>query len=215
MIQIPPDRMPKHRPRPLLPIGKGPSEEPTVLCIDCRHFTEEKGLPPMCAAPSVRVYDPVRGNAAGPSCSRMRAEDGACKFAGMLFEHVASQVAVPSRANPIPMPSPGRSHPERQSDYKSDTPTAICESAPDSLNKFDLATLRCTTPVADETREVGMAFEKRNGEVIRLRVPIADMAALTADALEYMAAHRSRVHSRQSPGMPSVDISTPDDGMKV
>lgn len=92
---------------------------------------------------------------------------------------------------------------------------AISADAPGPLAKFTQAAWRSTTPVDDDSLQIGVAFASEDGEVLRLRLPISGAASFCESALEYLNAHRTRVHSRQSPGIPSDDVSTPEDGRKV
>jgi len=92
---------------------------------------------------------------------------------------------------------------------------AISADAPGPLAKFTQATWRSTTPVDDDSLQIGVAFDIKDGEVLRLRLPVSGATSFCESAMEYLNAHRARVHSRQSPGIPSVDVSTPEDGLKV
>lgn len=74
------------------------------FCVACVHANvKEKGLPPMCAAPTVvKIISLVTGSQAGPMCADQRTDKGECMPAGLLFEQAHW---APERAPYETMPS--------------------------------------------------------------------------------------------------------------
>ncbi len=80
---------------------------------------------------------------------------------------------------------------------------------------FQEATWLCTTPFDDATERVGLGFNI-GGEKVRLRLDLTSALDIVATLAEALSAYqRRRSHSDTSSGMPSSEVSTPDDGEKV
>lgn len=74
---------------------------------------------------------------------------------------------------------------------------------------YRLATWRSTTPVDDQSEQIGITLVNDQGEVVRYRLPLADAVHLTESVSEYRAAYLARTQSLTSSGIPSVEVSTP------
>lgn len=78
-------------------------------------------------------------------------------------------------------------------------------------NSYRPAEWRNTTPVDSNTNRIGVGFDMHDGTVIRLAISDESARHLAETLLNYL----TRSHSPMSSGMPSVEVSTPFDGVKV
>lgn len=80
---------------------------------------------------------------------------------------------------------------------------------------FQEATWLCTTLVDDATKHVGLGVNVGDQKV-HLRLDLTSALDIVATLAEALSAHqRRRSHSDTSAGMPSSEVSTPEDGEKV
>lgn len=77
------------------------------------------------------------------------------------------------------------------------------------------ASCRNVTPVDITTDEIGIGFVLADGQVLRLRLSACDAAGLATSLTSYLDAFEARSHSVTSSGMPSVEVSTPDEWLNV
>lgn len=80
---------------------------------------------------------------------------------------------------------------------------------------YQIASWRNTTPVDDAGLDLGVGFNLADGQVVRLRLSLASSYHLAQSIEDALRDHRARVHAAVSHGIPSVDMSIPDDGLKV
>ena len=79
------------------------------------------------------------------------------------------------------------------------------------------ATWRCTTPVNEQRRRIGLAFDLASGgELLRLALDIESAKNIAKSIVEYLAAAQARigVHSDKLSGSSSVDVF-PQEAEKV
>jgi hypothetical protein len=80
---------------------------------------------------------------------------------------------------------------------------------------FKKAAWRSTSPVDLHYEEIGISLTLEDGWVLRLRLSVADAKRLAESVASYLEDHAVRSHSEMSSGMPSTDVSIPDEGLKV
>lgn len=79
------------------------------------------------------------------------------------------------------------------------------------------ATWRNVTPVDAETRAIGIGFDLPSGTV-RMALPLEGarhLAEALAEELDRYGYRRTQSHSDKSAGIPSVEVSMPDEGVEV
>lgn len=85
---------------------------------------------------------------------------------------------------------------------------------PPRMPLFPVARWRGTLPVDPATRTTALSFTEEDGTVWRRRISIDDAHALRDTLGHFLAAHeRAKAHSESSSGKPSVDVSTPLEGV--
>lgn len=76
---------------------------------------------------------------------------------------------------------------------------------------YQSAEWRNTTPADGNTHRIGVGFDMCDGTVLRLSLSEESARHLAETLLN----HLTRSHSPMSSGMPSVEVSTPFDGVNV
>lgn len=76
---------------------------------------------------------------------------------------------------------------------------------------YQPATFRNATPVDPQFAEIGLGFNLCDGSVVRLRMGVTDARAFVQSAWDYLLTYEARLQSAASSGIPSVDVSTPDE----
>lgn len=81
---------------------------------------------------------------------------------------------------------------------------------------FRPASWRGTLPVDEATGRVGLSLDLEDGETVRVGLDLGSALDVVATLAEALSAHQRRRSQRdRSPGTPSRDVSTPEDGVKV
>lgn len=80
---------------------------------------------------------------------------------------------------------------------------------------YQPAEWRNTTPADDISQRLGVGFDRQDGTVIRLSLSAQSAKHLSESLAEFLQEVGQRSHSSISSGMPSSDVSTPFDGVKV
>lgn len=73
------------------------------------------------------------------------------------------------------------------------------------------ATFRNSTPIDPVFNEMGVGFNMADGTIIRLRLNVEHARAMAESVGDYLRDHFEEAHSCTSSGIPSVDVSMPDE----
>ena len=81
---------------------------------------------------------------------------------------------------------------------------------PDS---YERATWRGTLPADKDASEIGLSFQKADGEIVRLALPIASARSVVASLDDYVGKSTCS-HSDSSSGNPQSAVSMPEKGIE-
>lgn len=80
---------------------------------------------------------------------------------------------------------------------------------------YKAVTVRCVLPPEPETDEMGLAFVLASGEILRMRLSVADARWMNKAIAGYLPPSNEGTQSERSSGSPNVLGSTPDEGQKL